>query len=201
MTKYAALTRYLRQQEGSRVTLSFQELEKILGFSLPASAWKYASWWANSAGGQSQVKGWREAGWETREVDLRGRRVTFVRVAGEPVAPVSATPAAERPATAAKPSPTAPRAPTKPRPSSERPKTSKKAEALVPASAIDAARLPPGARRLLEATGQPAAEAAAAILSEALAAERQRLIAALAEMRARTNRPGAFDLLAVMKRK
>lgn len=198
MTKYAALTRFLRQQEGARITLSFQELEEILGFSLPASAWKYPSWWANSASGQSQVKAWREAGWETRDVDLRGRRVTFVRVAGEPVASASEKSAAERPATTA---PAAPVMPAKPRPSPGRKVALKETEALVPASAIDVTRLPPGVRRLLEATGRPAAEAVAGILSEALAAERERLIAALADMRARTNRPGAFDLLAVMKRK
>ncbi len=190
--KYAPLTRFLRQQEASRITLSFQELEEVLGFSLPASAWKYPAWWANSSGGQSQVKSWREAGWETRDVDLRGRRVTFVRVSGEPVAPVEEK--ASRPA----PAPAAP----KPRPAAEwAGRGTANAAALVPAAAIDVARLPPGVRRLLEATGRPAAEAAAAILSEALAVERQRLLRALADVRTRTNRPGAFDLLAVMKRK
>ena len=189
--KYAPLTRFLRQQEASRITLSFQELEDILGFSLPASAWKYPSWWANSASGQSQVKGWREAGWETRDVDLRGRRVTFVRVAGEPVASVPEKPTVKRPAADE-------RQHTQ---QHKRQQAPTKVQALVAANAIDVARLSPGVRRLLESTGQSAAEAAAAILSEALLAQRQRLIDMLAEMRSRTNRAGAFDLLTVMQRK
>ena len=85
--KYAPLTRFLRQQEAPRITMTFQEVEEVLGFSLPASAWKYPAWWSNAASGQSQVKSWRDAGWETRDLDLRGRKVTFVRVTGEPVAP------------------------------------------------------------------------------------------------------------------
>ena len=213
--KYAPLTRFLRQQEAPRITMTFHEVEEVLGFSLPASAWKYPAWWSNAASGQSQVKSWRDAGWETRDLDLRGRKVTFVRVAGEPVAPA---PKVEEPK-AAPPSPTPTPTPT-PTPQTvlppsppvmkKHPDRQDKREPTtsglgVAPSAIDLAKLSPQARRLLESRGQangrPAQEEAAAILAAALEEERARVENALAEMRARTNRPGAFDLLVVMKRK
>jgi plasmid stability protein len=206
--KYAPLTRFLRQQEAPRVTMTFHEVEEVLGFSLPASAWKYPAWWSNAAAGQSQVKSWRDAGWETRDLDLRGRKVTFVRVAGEPVAPAGKKESGkEEPKAAAPPSPPAP-ASAAVKPARQRQKAreaSGPGVVEIPAAAIDMAKLPPQARRLLEsrarAAGRTAQEEAAAIISAALAEERARVTRALAEMRERTNRPGAFDLLAVMERK
>ncbi len=203
--KYAPLTRFLRQQEAPRITMTFQEVEEVLGFSLPASAWKYPAWWSNAASGQSQVKSWRDAGWETRDLDLRGRKVTFVRVAGEPVVPVrkeEETKTASPPQTAS-PMPSPPPAR---KPAAGRKGDGKPAFRLEVAPAvIDLAKLSPQARRLLEsrgrAYGRSAQEEAAAILSQALAEESASVQRALAEMRERTNRPGAFDLLAVMERK
>ena len=199
--KYAPLTRFLRQQEAPRITMTFQELEEVLGFSLPASAWKYPSWWSNAASGQSQVRGWRDAGWETRDLDLRGRKVTFVRVSGEPVASAGKERKTAAPVRTASPASSAGRPVAL---------TGKRDERTVPgldvpAAAIDLSRLSPRARRLLEsrgrANGRSAQEEAAAILSAALAEERARVESTLADMRARTSRPGAFDLLAVMERK
>jgi len=200
--KYAPLTRFLRQLEAPRITMTFHEVEEVLGFSLPASAWKYPAWWSNAASGQSQVKSWRDAGWETRDLDLRGRKVTFVRVAGEPVAPALK---GEGKATAPRQATPPPPAQPSMNPAPTRKKRASGAAADIPAAAIDLAKLPPQARRLLEsrarAAGRTAQEEAAAILSAALTEERARLAQALAEMRERTNRPGAFDLLAVMERK
>jgi len=77
--------------------------------------------------------------------------------------------------------------------------------AAVPAAALDVTKLPPGARRLLESRaarhGRAAAAEAAAILQQALAEERRQLLRELAEMRGRTERAGAFDLLDVLGRK
>ena len=195
--KYAPLTRFLRQQEAPRITMTFQEVEEVLGFSLPASAWKYPAWWSNAASGQSQVKSWRDAGWETRDLDLRGRKVTFVRVAGEPVAPA---PKGERGRAASRPAVQSPA-----RPASAREERVGEVAVNIPASAIDMAKLPPQARRLLESrargAGRTVQQEAAAVLAAALTEERARLVRALEETRQRTNRPGAFDLLAVMERK
>ncbi len=196
MGKYAPLTRFLREQEQPHITLRFSELEEVLGFSLPESAYKYASWWANSAKQQSQVKGWLDAGWETRDVDLRGRKVTFVRVAGEPVAApgeAKAAASARQMATQA----------------SAAPRRAQAAGGSVLdkglAGSFDLAKLPPGARRLLESRaarhGRKMAEEAAMVLAASLAEERAMLAGELAQMRARTERAAAFDLLDVLGRK
>ena len=46
MTKYEPLTHYLEQQSGS-VTMTYSEIEKILGQQLPPSASEYQEWWGN----------------------------------------------------------------------------------------------------------------------------------------------------------
>lgn len=48
MSKYAPLADYLRNLDGSEVTLSFDEIERILGFSLPATASRFRPYWSNS---------------------------------------------------------------------------------------------------------------------------------------------------------
>ncbi len=201
MGKYAPLTRFLREREESRITMRFAELEEVLGFSLPASACKYASWWANSASGQSQIKGWRDAGWEARDVDLRGRKITFVRVSGEPVGKPGEQPAA-------------PPAAMRHAPARRRQVAGQKAAGqqaahgvaqALPAGVLDVSRLPPGMRRLLASraarNGHGVEQEAAAILRAALAEERAALLDELAAMRGRTRRPGAFDLLQVLGRR
>jgi len=90
MSKYEALRRYLEGQPGTTpsVTVTFRQIERILGFPLPNSARSYQAWWANDTTHSHAV--WLEAGWKTREVDMASERVTFVR-AGHTV---SAGPAA-----------------------------------------------------------------------------------------------------------
>ena len=80
--KYSPLYAYLlsaRQQAEWRV--SFGELEAILGFPLPASARLHRPWWSNETkgGGHSHALAWQAAGWKTREVDLVGETLVFVR--------------------------------------------------------------------------------------------------------------------------
>lgn len=44
MSKYRPLQDYLRQQDGSRIELSFLEIERIIGHELPPSAYA-PRWW------------------------------------------------------------------------------------------------------------------------------------------------------------
>ncbi|GEM_PF-2397483 len=219
MGKYAPLTRFLRQQQPSRITLRFAELEEILGFSLPESAFKYPSWWNNSALKQSQVKGWRDAGWEVREADLRGRKVTFVRVSGEPVAAAGSgqkQPAgvaagagggfASRAGAGAVRESVADRGA---RPAAGRLAGGRSASASgqgsALAAAVDMARLPAAVRRVLEVRaarhGRAVGEEVEALLRAVMAEERAALLTELAKVRTRTQRPGAFDMLEVLGRK
>jgi hypothetical protein len=85
MSRYKPLTEHLRRQGLDRWAASFEDIEKVLGSSLPESARKYPAWWANQKGqGHSQAAGWQNAGWRTRRIDLAARRVEFERAAGDP---------------------------------------------------------------------------------------------------------------------
>ena len=80
MSKYDPLQTYLAQCEGSQRTLSFAEIERIIGAALPRSAREYREWWANQSDTRNrpQAKAWQSAGWEVRSVQL-GQRIEFVR--------------------------------------------------------------------------------------------------------------------------
>ena len=81
--KYARLQDHLQNLTTDVWEASFDEIERILGFSLPASARRYQAWWANQGiGGPGQANSWSEAGWRTRRLRLQDERVTFERVAG-----------------------------------------------------------------------------------------------------------------------
>jgi hypothetical protein len=79
MSKYTPLANFLSSLNQQRWQLTFAEVESILGFSLPPSAYRYPAWWANDATGHSHAAAWLEAGWKTENVDVPGRRVTLVR--------------------------------------------------------------------------------------------------------------------------
>ena len=53
--------------------MSFVELEKILGFTLPNSARTYDMWWQN--GGHTQAYAWMNAGYMVTHFDLRNEVV------------------------------------------------------------------------------------------------------------------------------
>lgn len=85
MGKYEPLALHLAALGSDNWDASFHEIERVLGFSLPPSASAYNAWWANeSKGSHVQKQGWRDAGWETRQVDLQKKRVRFARRTSPP---------------------------------------------------------------------------------------------------------------------
>lgn len=77
MSKYEALSTYLCAAGQGELALSFSDLEEILGFPLPPSAYRYPQWWQN--GGHTQARAWMDAGFAVQHLDLKGRTVRFVR--------------------------------------------------------------------------------------------------------------------------
>jgi hypothetical protein len=74
---YQNLTK--KEKDGSRLTLSMNEIEVILEFKLPASAYKYPAWWANELeGSHTHAQSLLMAGWKTTEVKP-GSQVTFIK--------------------------------------------------------------------------------------------------------------------------
>lgn len=84
MSKYEPLPQFLASRGAARIRLDFISIEKILGFKLPKSASEYDAWWSNNETGHSHARAWMSAGWRTEDVDVAGRKVTFVRVEGAP---------------------------------------------------------------------------------------------------------------------
>ena len=77
MTKasWSRLTTFLTSEAEVSTVLSFQQIERILGHALPASAYKHAAFWGNTS---SYSWAWRDAG---REVSRRGvlpEQISFI---------------------------------------------------------------------------------------------------------------------------
>jgi len=75
MSRYAALTAKLRKHEEPRLTLTFDELDDIVG-GLPDSAKKYGAWWANNVSSQAHSRFWLDAG-RRASPDFRNRLAVF----------------------------------------------------------------------------------------------------------------------------
>jgi hypothetical protein len=80
-SKYGALAEYLRRQSGPRHSMSFAEIEALIGTPLPVSSRTWSAWWSNDRSPDSshvQSKhGWLAAGWEVDSFDLSQQIVTF----------------------------------------------------------------------------------------------------------------------------
>ena len=82
MSKYDVLASYLKSRATQTVPMTFSEIEKVLGFKLPASAFEYAAWWSNESTGHVQARAWMRAGFETEAVNVDAKRVVFRRTSG-----------------------------------------------------------------------------------------------------------------------
>jgi hypothetical protein len=80
--KYLPLEAWFRKQPASakKLKLTFEQVEKILGNPLPASAAKSKNWWANFMPKiQSHRTAWLNNGWMVTEFDQEARWVKFAR--------------------------------------------------------------------------------------------------------------------------
>lgn len=89
-TKYEPLGDYLAAlaPTTNNISLSFADIERIIGDELPPSATDHREWWANQERG-SRAPHWRAAGFKVESVDRRQLIVRFRRLE-----PVQETPAA-----------------------------------------------------------------------------------------------------------
>lgn len=80
--KYTPLKNYLTAlSPGQRdVTLSFEQIERILNDKLPPSAYKYQAWWANQKiGSHVEAQAWLDSGWKVDTVNFKEKWVRFQR--------------------------------------------------------------------------------------------------------------------------
>ena len=81
VAKYDPLETYLSRQDGLELELSFADIERMIGTTLPASASR-PQWWANETSPDtthSQRRSWGNAGYDA--FLLPGSRVLFRRKA------------------------------------------------------------------------------------------------------------------------
>jgi hypothetical protein len=81
--KYTPLENYLRDfaKDQSEVMLSFEQVEKILNFELPSSAYEDRRWWEHETeGNHVNKRAWSNAGWKIASLDVNKKWVKFVRV-------------------------------------------------------------------------------------------------------------------------
>lgn len=79
VSKYDPLREDLCKRPRGEFTLTFRQIEEVLGFPLPSSAQR-PQWWANiTDGGHSQTRAWSGAGFDafliagSRKVRFRSR--------------------------------------------------------------------------------------------------------------------------------
>jgi hypothetical protein len=77
-SKYLPLARHLLNSapKARFVTMTFPEVEQIVGSNLPASARKHRPWWANDAS-HVQAIAWLSVGWKVDEVKIESESITF----------------------------------------------------------------------------------------------------------------------------
>lgn len=84
MTKYYPFIKYLEQLSEKEKRFDFSEIEEILDFTLPKSAYSYNAWWGNSPVSKNNTHTWAaawvEAGWRSKNLNLIQKTVIFEKV-------------------------------------------------------------------------------------------------------------------------
>ena len=77
-SKYHPLFEHLLFSGQGRLSMTFSEIEAVIGGSLPPSARRREEWWSNSPSGHSQARAWMRASYRTAQVNLANETVDFV---------------------------------------------------------------------------------------------------------------------------
>ena len=100
MSKYAPLAAYLRSSGQDSLTMSFDDVGRIIGATLPESA-RHRAWWSNNPTNSVMTRAWLDAGYKTEKVDMAGKTLVFVKTGHYPSAPSATGQALEDAAKAA----------------------------------------------------------------------------------------------------
>src|SRR5438552_13634296 len=80
MSKYEPLHQFLRNQSAREVRMTFEQIERVIGEKLPRSANRYRAWWSNNPDNSVMTKAWLDAGFQSEQVDMEGRKLVFRRI-------------------------------------------------------------------------------------------------------------------------
>jgi hypothetical protein len=79
--KYMPLEKYLLglPESTREMTLTFDQIEKILAGKLPPSAYEDRRWWDHETeGNHRNTRSWSNAGWRVESLDVNAKWVKFV---------------------------------------------------------------------------------------------------------------------------
>ena len=79
MSKYSSLTTFLASRTQPRISMSFEDIERVVGSKLPQSAFNHRAWWSNNPTNSVMTKAWLAAGFRSEDVDMTARRLVFSR--------------------------------------------------------------------------------------------------------------------------
>lgn len=77
MAKYDRLKEFLINLDEDTIDISFDEIENILLFPLPSSAYVHNAWWSNN--GHSHARSWTDADYIVASVRLKEKIVKFTK--------------------------------------------------------------------------------------------------------------------------
>lgn len=79
-SKYHPLFKHLQNCQEIKVTLTFTEIEALMGDTLPTSARQRKNWWSNRDSNSAlQAGAWIQASYQVKAVDLEQQSVIFQR--------------------------------------------------------------------------------------------------------------------------
>lgn len=76
-SKYYPLFTALQRSGADEVTLTLEQIERLLGHPLPPSARTRRAWWSNRSSPLSQAATWMNAGYHVTHIDLDAGQITF----------------------------------------------------------------------------------------------------------------------------
>ncbi|WP_269584325.1 DUF7662 domain-containing protein [Roseibium sp. Sym1] len=80
MSKYEPLREHLARRDDVVWAAKLNEVEEIIGSTLPKSAREHRTWWANSGGSLVHQNAWLDAGWRVERTDLMRDVIVFRRL-------------------------------------------------------------------------------------------------------------------------
>ena len=77
-SKFIKLSEYFHNLRKNSITLTFEDIEKIIGFKLCKSAYKYRTYFTNKQAGMI-AESWTTQGYKVTKVDMKNYKITFNR--------------------------------------------------------------------------------------------------------------------------
>ncbi|MDR3291439.1 MAG: hypothetical protein LBT10_04735 [Methanobrevibacter sp.] len=78
--KYKKLYDYFLNSYKDTETLTFTDIEEIIGGELPNSAYKHGAWWGNENDHKRHSASWIQAGWKVIEKNLENKEIIFKKI-------------------------------------------------------------------------------------------------------------------------